>query len=75
MVESIYWKGRLVGYLREPSVDMFELYGQWEPAPEDPCQAILAAITKHAVSVVVNDPLASTPCGVVEMVPDHEITI
>lgn len=49
----VYWEDELVGHLREPSVDMFWLYGRWVPEGTPAAERFLSRLAEAEVQVEV----------------------
>lgn len=65
------WKGNLVGQVRDAKIDMFHLYGSWEPVSGTDYEEFLSSLDFAETSVVIG-----SMKGVVHEAPSqHEIEI
>jgi hypothetical protein len=54
----IVWRGHAVGFICEPRVEMWEIYGRWDPIPGEHTQQFLRAVAaseEETVSVGVSE--------------------
>jgi hypothetical protein len=48
----VFWRDRLVGFIGEPKVEMFEIYGEWEPISSEDTNRFLAAVAESEEETV-----------------------
>jgi hypothetical protein len=70
---SITWKGKLVGFIREPKPDNLRLYGRWEPMSGADTICFISTLMdgEEPVAVIVGEGTE----GIVEFAPDDWIEI
>jgi hypothetical protein len=72
--EPIAWRGQLVGYILDPKIDNFDVYGRWTPVFPSAQEFIRVLQQCGEVVVRIGN---KTPewLGTVEELPDTEINI
>lgn len=74
--DNIFFEGKIIGVLHNPSLDNFHYYGTWQAADDSPLyQRFLAAIAGSVGAFVEIGCLDSKLVGTVGVVPDRDIDI
>lgn len=72
---SLFFEGSLIGYLLDPSLDNFELYGAWKPVPGDGLSRFLQVLDQAGEASIVIGQAPDELRGLVEVEPDDEIQV
>jgi hypothetical protein len=71
----VFCRDQLLGYVVNPKVDNFDLYGAWQPEAKGPMSDVLEELDRTGV-VELNIGSSKPPMrGTLETVPDSEIEI
>lgn len=72
---SLFFEGSLIGYVLDPNLDNFELYGAWKPVPGDGLSRFLQVLDQAGEASIVIGQAPDELRGLVEVEPDDEIQV
>jgi len=71
----VWWYGKCVGFIINPTIDNFDFYGQWQPLQDSACKKFLEWIeTDGEAEIKIGDDHSKLK-GTVEIKPDEEIEL
>ena len=72
---SLFFEGSLVGYVLDPKLDNFELYGSWRPVLGEGLSRFLQVLDQTGEASIAIGQAPDELRGLVEVEPDDEIQV